>query len=75
MIIGSFQSSGHLTPELQTMILSKVIEVIQTLAIDEVARLFATISRYASTEEKSGQQSQQFLKLKEEVAKTVDAKA
>ena len=50
MIIGSFQSSGHLTPELQSLILSKVTEVIQTLAIDEVARLFATISRYASTE-------------------------
>ena len=50
MVIGSFQSSGHLTPELQSFILSKVTEVIQSLKIDEVARLFATISRYASTE-------------------------
>lgn len=75
MIIGSFQSSGHLTPELQSLILSKVTEVIQTLAIDEVARLFATISRYASTEQRSGHETDQFVKLKEEVAKTVDAKA
>ena len=43
-----------MTPELQNLILSKVTEVIQSLAIDEVARLFATISRYASTEERSG---------------------
>ncbi len=75
MVIGSFQSSGHLTPELQSLILSKVNEVIQSLQIDEVARLFATISRYASTEQRSGLESEQFLKLKEEVAKTVDSKA
>lgn len=58
MVIGSFQSSGHLTPELQSLILSKVTEVIQSLQIDEVARLFATISRYASTEQRSGQESE-----------------
>jgi hypothetical protein len=57
MIIGSFQSSGHLTPELQNLILNKITQNLDSLAIDEVAKLFATISRYASTEALSGKES------------------
>lgn len=75
MIIASFHSSQHLTPELQTLILRKVHENLQTLNIDEIAKLFATISRYASLEEASGQESKQFSKLKQDVAKHLESKS
>lgn len=47
----------------------------QSLQIHELAKLFTIISRYASVESRSGKESEQFIKLKEEVAKHVEDKA
>jgi hypothetical protein len=55
--------------------LDKVSHSLQTLSIDELAKLFATISRYASVEEQSGKESPQFAALKQEVAKHLEEKA
>ena len=40
------------------MILTKVTQSFSMLSIDEIAKLFATISRYASVEEQSGKETQ-----------------
>lgn len=48
MAIASFQASGHLTAELQSLILKKVESNLPQLDLADTAKLFATISRYAS---------------------------
>lgn len=58
MIIAAFQASGNLSQELQNLILGKVAQSLQSLSIEELAKLFATISRYASVEQQSGKESQ-----------------
>jgi hypothetical protein len=58
MIIAAFQASGNLSQELQNLILGKVTQSLQSLSIEELAKLFATISRYASVEQQSGKESQ-----------------
>lgn len=58
MIIAAFQASGNLTQELQNLILGKVVQSLQSLSIEELAKLFATISRYGSVEQQSGKESQ-----------------
>ncbi|TNV82727.1 hypothetical protein FGO68_gene13221 [Halteria grandinella] len=75
MIVASFHAAGQMQPDLQNLILKKVTENLQSLSIDELAKLFTTISRYASQEDGTGQQSPQFQLLKKEVAKSLDDKS
>lgn len=55
--------------------MNKVHQNLPQMNIDELAKIFATISRYASTEEEGGQESIQFAKLKSEVAKNLEGKS
>lgn len=58
MIFASFHAVKQMTPDIENLIMRKVSENLTQLSIDELAKLFSIISRYASNENGTGEQSQ-----------------
>lgn len=76
MIIASLQTAKQLTPELQNIIIRAIQISLENLSIDETAKIFAIVSRYASMgSEGDNKETKEFIQLKNEVTKHLSTKS
>eukprot|EP00347_Sterkiella_histriomuscorum_P023236 403335430 len=68
MIVASLQTANKLTQDIQHSFMRVIQQSLVNFSMEEIAKIFATVSRYAQIGE-SNEESSQFIQLKQELAR------